>query len=248
MDWSIQQIARHAGVTSRTLRHYDDIGLLPPARVGANGYRYYDQASLVRLQRILLLRELGVSLPAIRDSLERSGDAPALRRQVTWLRAERDRIDRQIRAVELTLRAQTEGVAVSAEDALDGFDQSRYREEVVDRWGTQAWDRGQQWWSAMGAEDRAAFRGESADIAAAYAACRAAGAPVDGVEVQAIAERHYRWVGSAWQTASPEPAAFAGLGEMYVADERFAAQYGGTEGAAYVRDAMRAFAASRGAA
>lgn len=58
MEWSIQEIARTAGTTSRTLRHYGQLGLLPPSRVGRNGYRYYDQHSLVRLQRILLLREL----------------------------------------------------------------------------------------------------------------------------------------------------------------------------------------------
>ncbi|HSU47497.1 MAG TPA: MerR family transcriptional regulator, partial [Arthrobacter sp.] len=62
-DWSIQDVARLAGTTSRTLRHYDDIGLLKPSRVGSNGYRYYDGAALLQLQRILLLRELGLGLP-----------------------------------------------------------------------------------------------------------------------------------------------------------------------------------------
>ena len=65
-DRSIQDIARLAGTTSRTLRHYDDIGLLEPSRIGANGYRYYDQHALVRLQRILLLRDLGLGLPGDR--------------------------------------------------------------------------------------------------------------------------------------------------------------------------------------
>ena len=65
MEWSIQEIARSAGTTSRTLRHYGQIGLLTPSRIGRNGYRYYDQECLLRLQRILLLRELGLSLPDI---------------------------------------------------------------------------------------------------------------------------------------------------------------------------------------
>ncbi len=68
-DWSIQEIARLAGTTSRTLRHYDDIGLLPPSRIAPNGYRHYDAAALVRLQRILLLRELGLGLPQIAEVL-----------------------------------------------------------------------------------------------------------------------------------------------------------------------------------
>ena len=71
VEWSIQQIAKLAGTTSRTLRHYGDIGLLSPSSIGRNGYRYYDQAALVRLQRILLLRDLGLGLPQIADVLER---------------------------------------------------------------------------------------------------------------------------------------------------------------------------------
>ena len=75
MDWSVQQIAKLAGTTGRTLRHYDDIGLLRPSRTGNNGYRYYGQESLVRLQRILLLRDLGLGLPAIADVLGNEADA-----------------------------------------------------------------------------------------------------------------------------------------------------------------------------
>ena len=71
MEWSIQQIAKLAGTTSRTLRHYDDIGLLAPSSIGHNGYRHYDEVALVRLQRILLLRELGLGLPQIAEVLAR---------------------------------------------------------------------------------------------------------------------------------------------------------------------------------
>lgn len=86
-EWSIQQIAKLAGTTSRTLRHYDDIGLLAPSSVGHNGYRYYDQAALVRLQRILLLRELGLGLPQIAEVIGReSAEVPALEAHLAWLR------------------------------------------------------------------------------------------------------------------------------------------------------------------
>ena len=74
MEWTIQQVARLAGTTSRTLRHYDETGLLPPSRVGANGYRYYDQAALVRLQRILLLRRWGLGLGQIAAFLDADTD------------------------------------------------------------------------------------------------------------------------------------------------------------------------------
>lgn len=79
-EWSIQDIARAAGTTSRTLRYYGEIGLLPASRVGSNGYRYYDRDALLRLQRILLLRELGLGLSAIAEVLDDKREAaPALR-------------------------------------------------------------------------------------------------------------------------------------------------------------------------
>ncbi|MCR8671048.1 MerR family transcriptional regulator [Agrococcus sp. HG114] len=245
MEWSIQRIARLAGVSSRTLRHYDAVGILAPSRTDAAGMRWYDEASLARLQRILLLRGLGVGIPAIAESLERASDEEALRAHLVDLERESDRIRRQIRAVEQTLRARQEGRAMAAEDALDGFDQSRYEQEVTERWGRKAWEDGQAWWRRMSDDDKRAFQQEHLDIAAGYAAARAAGAPVDADEVQALVARHYAWVGAGWQTEAPPLEAFAGLGDMYVADERFAANYGGPEGAAYVRDAMRAFVERR---
>ncbi|MFL3870168.1 MerR family transcriptional regulator [Streptomyces griseobrunneus] len=64
-DWPIAAVARMSGVTARTLRHYDGIGLLPPARIGSNGHRPYEERQLLRLQQILVLRELGVGLPEL---------------------------------------------------------------------------------------------------------------------------------------------------------------------------------------
>ncbi|WP_347755828.1 MerR family transcriptional regulator [Agrococcus sp. ProA11] len=244
MEWSIQRIAKLAGVSSRTLRHYGAVGILPPARTDASGMRWYDGASLARLQRILLLRGLGVGIPAIADSLARASDEEALAAHLVDLEREARRIQRQIRAVQQTLRARERGAAMTAEEALDGFDQGRFEQEVTERWGAEAWQRGQGWWQRMSEDDRRGFQQEHLDIAAGYATARAAGEPVDGAAVQALVERHYRWVGASWQS-EPELDMFAGLGDMYVADERFAANYGGSEGAAFVRDAMRAYVARR---
>ncbi|QNE15740.1 MerR family transcriptional regulator [Pseudarthrobacter sp. NBSH8] len=95
MDWSIQDIARIAGTTSRTLRHYDGIGLLKPGRTGHNGYRYYNQAAPVQLQRILLLRGLGLGLPVISQVLDDETDAAnALTGHLAWLKQEQDRLAR----------------------------------------------------------------------------------------------------------------------------------------------------------
>jgi DNA-binding transcriptional MerR regulator len=245
MEWSIQRIAKLAGVSSRTLRHYDAVGILAPARTDAGGMRWYDEASLARLQRILLLRGLGVGIPAIADSLERATDQEALSAHLADLAREADRIHRQIRAVEQTLRAREEGAAMTAEEALDGFDQGQYEQEVTERWGADAWKRGQDWWKGMSDDDKRDFQQEHLDLAAGYAAAREAGERVDSARVQSLVERHYRWIAAGWQQAEPSLDAFVGLGDMYVADERFAANYGGTEGATFVRDAIRAFAAER---
>src|SRR5690348_16848887 len=106
MESSIQQIAKLAGTTGRTLRHYGDIGLVRPSSVAANGYRHYDEQALVRLQRILLLRELGLGLPQIGDVLDRDArEETALEGHLAWLREEQSRLARQIASVESTITA-----------------------------------------------------------------------------------------------------------------------------------------------
>lgn len=98
MERSIQDVARLTGTTSRTLRHYDSVGLVAPSRIAANGYRYYDEHALVRLQRVLLLRQLGLGLPAIGEVLDGETDAvAALRGHLARLQDEADRIGRQQR-------------------------------------------------------------------------------------------------------------------------------------------------------
>jgi phosphoribosylaminoimidazole-succinocarboxamide synthase len=122
-EHSIQEVARLAGTTSRTLRHYDEVGLLAPSRVGSNGYRYYNTDSLLRLQRILLLRELGLGIPAIARVLTGdTADLDAFRSHLSWLMQERSRLDRQIASVERTIRTLEKGEKISAEQMFDGFE------------------------------------------------------------------------------------------------------------------------------
>ncbi|RMI34200.1 MerR family transcriptional regulator [Nocardia stercoris] len=248
-EWSIQELAKAAGTTSRTLRHYGELGLLAPSRIGRNGYRYYDQDSLVRLQRILLLRELGLSLPLIAEVLAGERDtAAALRTHLTLLEQEQQRIGRQIASVRTTLRKTEEGEPLMAAEVFDGFDHTRYREEVTERWGKQAYESGDRWWRSLTDADKKNFQQTHVDIAADYARVREAGVAVDDPQVQAIVRRHYDWVTAGWQGwqggKCPPAQYFVNLGEMYVADPRFGKNYGGLEGATYVRDAMAAFAAT----
>lgn len=243
MTWSIQRIARLAGTTSRTLRHYEQLGLLAPAGRAANGYRYYDEAALTRLQRILLLRELGLGLPAIADVLAGDADdARALATHLQWLRRERERIDRRIASVTTTIAKLERKEPLMPDESLDGFDHTRYREEVEQRWGADAYARSDRWWRELGDDGRAAFQAEAAAIQQGFADARASALAPDADEAQAVTARHWAWVRAGWGGTPPGADAYLGLGDMYVADPRFAKHYGGQEGAEFVRDAMRVYA------
>lgn len=249
MDRSITEVARLTGITSRALRHYDRIGLVAPSRIGSNGYRHYDEAALVRLQRVLLLRELGVGLGEIARLLDESTDAPAaLRRHLDHLRRERSRLDRQIVSLQTTIDTLTEGGALMAETMFDGFDPTRYEEEVAERWGAAAAEEGRDWWAAMSPDARADWQQRLAALNADWRAAAAAGHDPAGPEAQELARRHVAWLagvpGTPGAGSGPDPDYLRGLGELYVADERFAANYGGPTGAAFVRDALAARAAT----
>lgn len=248
-DWSIQEIAKLAGTTSRTLRHYDDIGLLAPSRTGSNGYRHYDGPALVRLQRILLLRELGLGLPVIAEVLAQNGQASeALRRHREWLRGEQERLARQIASVEHTIQMTNEGGPLMADKMFDGFEHTQYKDEVEQRWGADAYRSGDAWWRGMSEAERTDWKAAQAGLAADWADAASRGVDPESDEAQVLARRQFDWLASVPGTpghgdGGPTKAYFTGLAEMYVDDERFAANYGGVEGATFVRDAMLAFAA-----
>lgn len=251
-EWSIQQIAKIAGTTSRTLRHYGEIGLLPASSTGHNGYRYYDQAALVRLQRILLLRELGLGLPQIADVLGReASEAHALESHLAWLRQEQDRLARQVASVESTITALRGGERLMAENMFDGFDHTRYKEEVEQRWGKSAYADSDSWWRGMSADEKAAWQQRVSDLGRDWIAAAESGIAPDSDVAQAVAERHVAWLTGIPGTPATAPGGdvkgyVIGLGEMYVADPRFGANYatsqGGTAGAEFVRDALRVYA------
>jgi DNA-binding transcriptional MerR regulator len=242
-EWSIQQIAKIAGTTSRTLRHYGDIGLLPASRIGHNGYRYYDRIALVRLQRILLLRDLGLGLPQISEVLGReASETDALTGHLAWLRQEQQRLERQILSVQLTIESLRGGEKIMAKDMFDGFDHTQYKDEVEQRWGKKAYADSDRWWRGMSADEKAGFQQQVADLSTDWTAAARSGIQPDSAEAQALAERHVRWLASVPGIPDDFKAYVIGLGEMYVADDRFGANYGGPQGAEFVRDALRVYA------
>jgi MerR family transcriptional regulator, thiopeptide resistance regulator len=248
IDWSIQDVARLAGTTSRTLRHYDDIGLLKPTRVGTNGYRYYNAAALLQLQRILLLRELGLGLQAIAEVFRHETDAvKALSRHLDWLRQEQERLARQVLSVQQTIETVKGGGELMAEKMFDGFDHAQYKDEVEERWGKDAYAKGDAWWRGMGTVEKQEWKSRAEKLGSDWIAAAESGLAADSPEAQDLARRHVQWLTSipgtpASQSGGDTKGYVLGLAGMYVADPRFAANYGGEAGAGFVRDALRTYA------
>ncbi|MGN6271801.1 MAG: MerR family transcriptional regulator [Protaetiibacter sp.] len=243
MAHSIQEVARLTGVTSRTLRHYDHIGLVRPSGTGSGGIRYYDADALVRLQRVLLLRELGLGLPSIAEVLAgETRDVHALLAHREWLEQERQRLARQIASVEATIEALKGGEEPMAENMFDGFDHTQYKEEVEERWGKDAYATSDAWWRGMSDAEKAQWQARVSRLGADWMAAAASGIAPDDDAAQELARRHVEWLADIPGTPGAVKEYVTGLGEMYVADPRFAANYGGAEGATFVRDALAVYA------
>jgi DNA-binding transcriptional MerR regulator len=237
--WSIAEVARMSGVTSRTLRHYDAIGLLRPARVAADGRRHYGRGELLRLQRILLLRELGVGLPAIAEALAGDGDEIAvLRRHRDWLEGERGRLARLVGTVEKTIASLEGGEQMSAEDMFAGFE-NPYEDEARERWGDEAVDESWRRLRALTGDDAELARTGYAQVHSGLAPLLAAGVPVTDARVQDLIALHHKVTGLFW---TPDAEAYRNLGAMYVEDERFRRTIGGDALTRYLADAMAVYA------
>ena len=244
MSWSIAELARFSGVSSRTLRHYDAIGLLPPAWVAHNRRRHYEHEQLLRLQRILLLRNLGLGLRAIGEIVERDsgeGTVAVLRRHRRWLADEQERLGRLMRTVERTLDDIQEGRAMTGETMFEGFEHNPYEAEARERWGDDAVDASHErakGWSPADAEKARTGLGR---VHEGLASLLAAGVPAEDDRAQELVELHYEVTSLFW---TPDAEAYRGLADMYVEDERFRTNIGQGNDALveYLRAAMGVYA------
>ena len=250
MEWPISELARASGTTTRTLRHYGDLGLLTPSRIAGNGYRFYDEDGLLRLQRILLLRSLGLPLAVIGEVLDGEQDAEqALTVHLDLLKQERERLDRRIRSVTITLEKRRGGEQMTVNESFDGFDHTEYKEEVEQRWGKAAYADSDRWWRSKSPEEKRAFQDAQLAIARDYGAAKRAGHDPADEEVQEITRRHYEWLSGIAGTpqrpqGGPTRDYFTYLGEAYLSDPRLTLNYDmhGEGTAELVRDAMRVYA------
>ena len=232
MEYSIQALARLSGVTTRTLRWYDQIGLLKPSRVAESGYRYYGPAEVDRLQDILYYRALGVGLAQIRACL----DAPsfdrlaALRGHLAALEAQRARLDGLIHSVQDTICAQERSEIMNDEQKFEALKQkivtrheALYGQEARTKYGNPMVDAAQhavldltpaqyREWNELGEEIRRRLE-----------AAVQAGLSPESEEGRTVTALHRRWLTI---TGSPyDPAKHRGIAALYVDDPRFTAYY-----------------------
>jgi DNA-binding transcriptional MerR regulator len=229
MSWTVGELARLAGVTVRTLHHYDRIGLVQPHDRTAAGYRSYDVRDLDRLQQVLVYRELGFPLEEIATLLDDPEVDPAahLRRQHRLLRDRLGRTQAMVAAVEKEMEARQMGISLTPEERFEVFGDFRpedHEAEAEERWGdTEAYAESQRRTRGYRKEDWLRVKAEGADVERRFAAALAAGAPADSATAMDLAEEHRQQISRNFYDCPPEM--HAGLGRMYVEDERFTAHY-----------------------
>ncbi|MFD3498860.1 MerR family transcriptional regulator [Streptomyces sp. NPDC058676] len=251
MSYSVGQVAGFAGVTVRTLHHYDDIGLLVPSERSHAGHRRYSDADLDRLQQILFYRELGFPLEEVAALLDDPAADPRahLRRQHELLTARIEKLQKMAAAVENAMEARKMGINLTPEEKFEVFgdkDPEQYAEEAEQRWGgTEAYAESQRRAASYTKDDWKRMQAEVNDWSERYDALMAAGEPPTGEAAMDMAEEHRQHIGTWFYECSYE--LHRSLGEMYVTDERFKAFYDSMRPglAEHLRDAITANATRR---
>lgn len=249
MEYTVQKLAKLAGVSTRTLRYYDEIGILKPARSNSSGYRIYGGAEVDRLQQILFYRELGVSLDNIKKIItEPSFDrTDALKEHREKLLAKREQLEMLIANVDKTI-AQAEGrMNMSDNEKFEGFKQKmiddnekKYGNEIREKYGDEQVDKSNQKIKNMTKQQYSEIEKLGEDVLTTLNEAFATGDP-SGELAQKAADLHRKWLSFYWDHYTKE--AHAGVAQMYVDDERFTAYYDkqqpGT--AEFLRDAIHIY-------
>jgi DNA-binding transcriptional MerR regulator len=224
--YTVSQLAKMAGVSVRTLHHYDQIGLLAPsARTGA-GYRLYGEPELLRLQQILFFKELDMPLDEVRQILDDPGfeQVTALEHHRQLLHRRMERLARLLKTIDKTIdRLAEEDMTLTDEELYEGFTTEqieRYKREAREMYDPALVEESERrvkkmsraQWQAVGAE------GEAVTTGLAALAGRGPGDP----EVQALIARHHAWIENFYPCSAE---IYRGLGQLYVEHAEFRAFY-----------------------
>jgi DNA-binding transcriptional MerR regulator len=222
---TVQELARKAGVSVRTLHHYDEIALLRPQGRSASGYRLYGPAQLLRLQQILFYRELDFPLETIGRLLDHPDFDPssALRAHRPTLEARLGRLHRLLDTLDKTVAHYEENAMITEEELYAGFEPEEaeaLRREARERWGEERVEASERKVRGM---TRAQWAAQQKESEAVNAALRAAmGRDVGDAVVREAVARHRAWIENFW---TPDAESYRGLGRLYAEDARFRAYY-----------------------
>lgn len=231
MEYTVQKLSKIAGVSTRTLRYYDEIGILKPARMNSSGYRIYGKEEVGRLQQILFYRELGVSLSDIKNIVTSpSFDANrALKEHREKLLVKREQLDLLIANIDKTIAVAEEGIIMTDKEKFEGFKQKiiddnerKYGKEIREKYGNKKVDESNNAFKNMTKEQYDEFQKLGEDILKNLKEAFATGNPA-GELAQKTADLHAKWIALAW--GSYNKGSHAGVAQMYVDDERFTAYY-----------------------
>ncbi len=249
MEYTVQRLGQIAGVSTRTLRYYDEIGILRPARINSSGYRIYGQEEVDRLQQILFYRELGVSLENIKKIITSPSfdSTHALKEHREQLLVKREQLDRLIANVDKTIAAAEGSITMTDKEKFEGFKQKliddnekKYGKEIRAKYGDEQVDKSNQKVKGMTEEQYTEVEKLAADVLTTLAEAFATGDPA-GELAQKAAHLHRQWLCYYWDSYTKE--AHAGLAQMYVDDERFTAYYDKNQPgtAVFLRDAIHIY-------
>lgn len=251
MVYTVKKLSGLSGVTVRTLHFYEEAGILKPAYYGSNGYRYYGENELLRLQQILFFKELGFSIKQIQKVLGRSDfdQISALNSHRRTLCREWERLRQLIDTIDKTIDHLNGKTKMKEEDMYDGFitkeKQEEYKEYLKNRFGSDhpefaECERNVSQWTQA---DWQRYKSESESNMRQLAGMMERRLSPDCSEVQAVIQSHYKWLKKFW---TPDRQSYVALGQMYTELEwkKFFGKFDPNHPrlALFLADAMRVFA------
>ncbi|MGL4695296.1 MerR family transcriptional regulator [Enterococcus larvae] len=231
MEYTIKKLAQLSGVSTRTLRYYDEIELLKPARVNSSGYRIYGQKEVDRLQQILFYRSLDMKLDTIKGILEQEDFdfEAALQQHYHELIKKRKQIDQLLLTVEKTLSYHKGERMMTDKEKFDAFkkeklaeNEEKYGTEIREKYGTETIEAANKKWDNISEEDFNAMTLIEDELFTSLKELTETN-DLDSAAAKTVYEKHKEWLSYTWSSYSPD--AHRGLADMYLADERFAAYY-----------------------
>lgn len=232
MEYSIREVSEIAGISARTLRYYDSIGLLKPAFVQESGYRYYGERELEMLQQILFYRERGFKLDQIAKILysEDFDVMSALGEHLAELKKEQARIQSMITTVKKTIASMKGEITMNDQERFEAFkkdavqkNEEAYGQEIRSRYGDEEVDASNQKILNMTKEEYQRFQALSQELNDLLKTAVRSGEKPEGEAGRSAVRLHKEWLTMTWKTYSVK--AHQGVAQMYTADERFTKYY-----------------------